>query len=151
MHSMNFKNMAVATLTALALGLVWLLPKYLNLPTSHFVTLALQILASLVIALLGAFFFYRQKMQAQAAPKNNSTQKRFSKIKKVGNFLKIKSIKLYRYIHAQLQPHLRKKNQLLNHLPWYLFIGNPQSGKSSLLYPFRFEFRCLSQLEFARH
>lgn len=132
MHPMNFKSMIVGTLTALVLGLVWLLPKYLNLPTSHFVTMAFQILASLVIALLCAFFFYRQKMQAQAAPKNPQ-EKRFSKIKKIGEFLKIKSMKLYRYIKAQLQPHLRKKNQLLNHLPWYLFIGNPQSGKSSLL------------------
>ncbi len=131
----SFFSSIISAFTMLALGAIWLLPQYFHWNTgSVFITLLIQILSTLVITLLCGLFLFKKSNRAKPAPAAaNPTSDKPKKYKRFWNYLKKQSSHLYFYTKNKLQPDARKKNQLLTHLPWYLVIGNRQSGKSTLI------------------
>lgn len=124
----------ISAITMLALGAIWLLPQYFHWNTgSMVVTLVIQTLSTLVIMLLCGLFLYKKSNRNKPAASTMQKPVKKQRLKRFWHFLSKQSRRWYYYCKDKLKPTVRKRNQLLTDLPWYLLIGNHQSGKSTLI------------------
>lgn len=131
----NYKFIIYIILTLLTLTIAWCLTPYININDSlPFSDITPRLLLMLLISFVSIAFFLIQKSKTQYHVENTieETQQRAEKQKQKQQKIALhqQTLQIFFQLIKTLGGHLTKKYLKL---PWYLVLGSPNNGKTTLL------------------